>query len=64
MNHEKFRVWNREYQKARKLTLERDKHSCQICKGKSEKLFGKKFRIVVHHIKKVKNLDIEMLRQQ
>ena len=55
MTHKKWNEWNREYRKVRPLVLERDNNTCQVCKGKSEKLFKKKFQIVVHHITKVKD---------
>ena len=55
MTHKKWNKWNREYSKVRPLILERDNNTCQICKGKSDKLFKKKFQIVVHHITKVKD---------
>ena len=54
MTHKKWNEWNREYRKVRPLVLERDNNTCLICKGKSNKLRKKKFKIVVHHIKKVK----------
>ena len=53
MTHKKWNKWNREYRKVRPLVLERDNNTCQVCKGKSDKLFKKKFQIVVHHITKV-----------
>ena len=53
MTHKKFNAWNREYSKVRPLVLKRDKNTCQICKGKSDKLFRRKFQIIVHHITKV-----------
>ena len=55
MTHKKWNKWNREYRKVRPLVLERDNNTCQVCEGKSEKLFKKKFQIVVHHITKVKD---------
>ena len=55
MTHKKWNKWNREYRKVRPLVLERDNNTCQVCKGKSDKLFKKNFKIVVHHIKKVKD---------
>ena len=55
MTHKKWNKWNREYSKVRPLILERDNNTCQICKGKSDKLFKKKFQIIVHHITKVKD---------
>ena len=55
MTHKKWNEWNREYRKVRPLVLERDNNTCQVCKGKSDKLFKKNFKIVVHHIKKVKD---------
>jgi len=55
MTHEEWNKWNREYKKVRPLVIERDNNTCQICKGKSDKLYEKKFRVVVHHIKKVKD---------
>ena len=44
MTHKKWNKWNREYSKVRPLILERDNNTCQICKGKSDKLFKKKIR--------------------
>ena len=54
MTHEEWNKWNREYKKVRPLVIERDNNTCQICKGKSDKLYEKKFQVIVHHIKKVK----------
>ena len=55
MGYKKWNEWNRKYRKVRPLVIERDNNTCQICKGKSDKLFKKKFKIVVHHIRKVKD---------
>jgi len=55
MTHKKWNEWNGEYRKVRPLVLERDNNTCLICKGKSDKLRKKKFKIVLHHIKKVKD---------
>ena len=44
-----------DHRNVRPLVLERDNNTCLICKGKSDKLRKKKFKIVVHHIKKVKD---------
>jgi len=61
MTHKKWNKWNREWRKVRPLVLERDNNTCLICKGKSDKLFKKNFKIIVHHIKKVKDGGISEL---
>ncbi|MBE44570.1 MAG: hypothetical protein CMO16_05280 [Thaumarchaeota archaeon] len=59
MNYEEWKLWNREYKKARKLAVKRDNNTCQTCFGKVNKSRIKENQNLLNNEK----LRLKMIKQ-